>query len=60
MNLVANTTVGEEAGDSRNVIKDFGPFSSPLALNVIPWAGSLMADGYSSEELKVINENRKI
>ncbi len=60
MNLVANTTVGEAAGDSRNVIKDFGPFSSPLALNVIPWAGSLKADGYSSEELKVRNESRKI
>jgi aspartate-semialdehyde dehydrogenase len=60
MNLVANTNVGEVAGDSRNVIKDFGPFSSPLALNVIPWAGSLKADGYSSEELKVRNESRKI
>lgn len=60
MNLVANTNVGEAAGDSRNVIKDFGPFSSPLALNVIPWAGSLKADGYSSEELKVRNESRKI
>ena len=60
MNLVANTNVGEAAGDSRNVIKDFGPFSSPLALNVIPWAGSLKADGHSSEELKVRNESRKI
>ena len=60
INLVANTNVGEAAGDSRNVIKDFGPFSSPLALNVIPWAGSLKADGYSSEELKVRNESRKI
>ena len=60
MNLVANTNVGEAAGDSRKVIKDFGPFSSPLALNVIPWAGSLKADGYSSEELKVRNESRKI
>jgi aspartate-semialdehyde dehydrogenase len=58
--LVANTNVGEAAGDSRNVIKDFGPFSSPLALNVIPWAGSLKADGHSSEELKVRNESRKI
>ena len=60
MNLVANTNVGESTGDSRKVIKDFGPFSSPLALNVIPWAGSLKADGYSSEELKVRNESRKI
>ena len=60
MKLVANTNVGEVAGDSRNVVKDFGPFPAPLALNVIPWAGSLKADGYSSEELKVRNESRKI
>ena len=60
MNLVANTNSGDTAGDSRKVIKDFGPFSAPLALNVIPWAGSLKQDGYSSEELKVRNESRKI
>jgi len=60
MNLVANTNSGDSAGDSRKVIKDFGPFSAPLALNVIPWAGSLKDDGYSSEELKVRNESRKI
>jgi len=60
INLVANTKSGDVAGDSRKVIKDFGPFSAPLALNVIPWAGSLKEDGYSSEELKVRNESRKI
>ena len=60
INLVANKNVGNEAGDIRKVVKDFGPFSDPLALNVIPWAGSLKEDGYSSEELKVRNESRKI
>jgi aspartate-semialdehyde dehydrogenase len=60
ISLVANTNSGDVAGDSRKVIKDFGPFSAPLALNVIPWAGSLKEDGYSSEELKVRNESRKI
>jgi aspartate-semialdehyde dehydrogenase len=60
INLVANTNSGDTAGDSRKVIKDFGPFPAPLALNVIPWAGSLKEDGYSSEELKVRNESRKI
>jgi aspartate-semialdehyde dehydrogenase len=60
INLVANTNSGDMAGDSRKVIKDFGPFPAPLALNVIPWAGSLKEDGYSSEELKVRNESRKI
>ena len=60
INEVANTAVGDTAGDIRNVIKDNGPFPAPLALNVIPWAGSLKQDGYSSEELKVRNESRKI
>ena len=60
INEVANTAVGDVAGDIRNVIKDNGPFPAPLALNVIPWAGSLKQDGYSSEELKVRNESRKI
>jgi aspartate-semialdehyde dehydrogenase len=59
-NLVANKQVGDEAGDVRKIVKDFGPFSHPLALNVIPWAGSLKEDGYTSEELKVRNESRKI
>jgi aspartate-semialdehyde dehydrogenase len=57
---VANTGVGDSAGDIRNVIKDNGPFPAPLALNVVPWTGSLKEEGYSSEELKVRNESRKI
>ena len=57
---VANTSVGDNAGDIRKVIKDNGPFPAPLALNVVPWAGSLKEEGYSSEELKVRNESRKI
>ncbi|MBU6242706.1 MAG: aspartate-semialdehyde dehydrogenase [Acidobacteria bacterium] len=57
---VANTTVGDVAGDLRTVVKNHGPFPAPLALNVIPWAGSLKEDGHSSEELKVRNESRKI
>ena len=60
INLVANKSLGDEAGDIRKVVKNFGPFSDPLVLNVIPWAGSLKEDGYSSEELKVRNESRKI
>lgn len=57
---VANTSVGDTAGDIKKVVKDNGPFPAPLALNVIPWAGSLKEDGHSSEELKVRNESRKI
>jgi aspartate-semialdehyde dehydrogenase len=57
---VAGTNVGDLPGDVRTVVKELGPFPAPLALNVIPWAGSLKNDGYSSEELKVRNESRKI
>ena len=46
---VAGTAVGDNPGDVRTVISDNGPFPAPLALNVIPWAGSLKNDGYSSE-----------
>jgi aspartate-semialdehyde dehydrogenase len=57
---VAGTDAGTNAGDVRLHVSDFGPFPAPLALNVVPWAGSLQPDGYSSEELKVRNESRKI
>jgi aspartate-semialdehyde dehydrogenase len=52
--------LGQRAGDLRAAVGDFGPFPAPLALNVVPWAGSLKDDGWSSEELKVRNESRKI
>jgi aspartate-semialdehyde dehydrogenase len=41
-------------------VSDLGPFPAPLAMNVVPFAGSLKEDGWSSEELKVRNESRKI
>jgi aspartate-semialdehyde dehydrogenase len=57
---VAGKNLGDKAGDLRKAVSDLGPFPAPLALNVIPWAGSLKNDGYSSEEMKVRNESRKI
>jgi len=60
ISAVAGTNSGDTAGDSRQYIKDNGPFPAPLALNVVPWAGSLKEEGFSSEELKVRNESRKI
>jgi aspartate-semialdehyde dehydrogenase len=54
-------TLGQRAGDVRGVAgDDLGPFPAPLALNVVPWAGSLKEAGWSSEELKIRNESRKI
>jgi aspartate-semialdehyde dehydrogenase len=58
--VVAGTDIGDQPGDIRTLIKENGPFPAPLALNVVPWAGSLKNDGYTSEELKVRNESRKI
>lgn len=60
ISAVAGTGAGTVAGDVRALIPDSGPFPAPLAMNVVPWAGSLKNDGYSSEELKVRNESRKI
>jgi aspartate-semialdehyde dehydrogenase len=59
--VAGDRTLGSTAGDVRRVVgDDLGPFPAPLALNVVPWAGSLKPDGWSSEELKVRNESRKI
>lgn len=63
---VAGKGVGVRAGDVGEALAAAGlavadsPFPAPLALNVIPWAGSLKGDGWSSEELKVRDESRKI
>lgn len=59
--VAGDRTLGTRAGDVRRVVgDDLGAFPAPLALNVVPWAGSLKEDGWSSEELKVRRESRKI
>ena len=58
--VAGSRTVGHRAGDLRGAVGDFGPFPAPLAMNVVPWAGSLRDGGWSSEELKIRNETRKI
>jgi aspartate-semialdehyde dehydrogenase len=62
---VAGQGVGHRAGDVAEALKAAGlssdsPFPAPLALNVVPRAGSWKDDGWTSEELKVRNESRKI
>jgi aspartate-semialdehyde dehydrogenase len=53
--------LGSRSGNVRQAVgDDLGPFPAPLALNVVPWAGSLKDAGWSSEELKMRNESRKI
>ncbi len=58
--VAGSRTVGQRAGDLRGVVGDFGPFPAPLALNVVPFAGSLRDAGWSSEEMKIRDETRKI
>ncbi|NBM20516.1 aspartate-semialdehyde dehydrogenase [Streptomyces sp. GC420] len=58
---VAGTELGTAPGDVRRAVgDDTGPFGAPVALNVVPWAGSVRADGWSSQEMRVREESRKI
>jgi aspartate-semialdehyde dehydrogenase len=59
--VAGDRMLGSRPGNVRQAVgDDLGPFPAPLALNVVPWSGSLAADGWSSEELKMRNESRKI
>ncbi len=63
--VAGDRSLGQAPGDVRRAVAhklgdDESPFPSPLALNVVPWAGSVRDGGWSSEELKVRNESRKI
>jgi len=59
--VAGDRTLGARSGNVRQAIGDeVGPFPAPLALNVVPWAGSLKDAGWSSEEVKIRNESRKI
>jgi aspartate-semialdehyde dehydrogenase len=59
--VAGDRMLGARSGNVRQAVGDeLGPFPAPLALNVVPWAGSLKEAGWSSEELKVRNESRKI
>ncbi|MFH8490227.1 aspartate-semialdehyde dehydrogenase [Streptomyces longisporoflavus] len=61
LQLVAGSELGTSPGDVRRAVgDDTGPFPEPVALNVVPWAGTLRDDGWSSEEMKVRDESRKI
>jgi aspartate-semialdehyde dehydrogenase len=59
--VAGDRTLGSRPGNVRQAVgDDLGPFPAPMALNVVPWSGSLEDDGWSSEELKMRNESRKI
>ncbi|RSM43262.1 aspartate-semialdehyde dehydrogenase [Actinoplanes sp. ATCC 53533] len=59
--VAGDRTLGSRPGNVRQAIgDDLGPFTAPMALNVVPWSGELATNGWSSEELKLRNESRKI
>jgi len=58
--VAASPDAGTRPGDLRGIVGDNGPFPAPLAMNVVPFAGSVKDHGWSSEELKVRSESRKI
>jgi len=59
--VAGDRLLGSRPGNVRQAIgDDLGPFSAPLALNVVPWSGEIEPLGWSSEELKLRNESRKI
>ncbi|HEX6500203.1 MAG TPA: aspartate-semialdehyde dehydrogenase [Micromonosporaceae bacterium] len=59
--VAGDRVLGSRSGNVRQAVgDDLGPFPAPLALNVVPWAGSLKEAGWSSEEMKMRNESRKI
>ncbi|MFD8849250.1 aspartate-semialdehyde dehydrogenase, partial [Streptomyces sp. NPDC059604] len=62
LTAVAGTELGTRPGDVRRALGDTGsgPFAAPVALNVVPWAGTEVGDGWSSEELAIREECRKI
>ena len=66
INAVSGTNAGESSGDVLKTLEAKGlslavsPFAAPVVLNVIPFAGSLKEGGFSSEEMKVRDESRKI
>ncbi|MEU0138153.1 aspartate-semialdehyde dehydrogenase [Streptomyces sp. NPDC006296] len=62
LTVVAGTELGTRPGDVRRALGDgdTGPFAAPVALNVVPWAGTDAGDGWSSEELAIRAECRKI
>ncbi|MER7696852.1 MULTISPECIES: aspartate-semialdehyde dehydrogenase [unclassified Streptomyces] len=63
--LVAGTELGTRPGDVRRALGDnaeatASPFAAPVALNVVPWAGTDAGDGWSSEEIAIREECRKV
>lgn len=63
--VAGQRTLGQRTGDVRAAVRDKlgdmpSPFPAPLALNVVPWAGSPAGAGWSSDEIAVRTECRRV
>ena len=61
--VASEPTIGLHPGDVRAAVSDLpvaSPFPAPLALNVIPWVGQADEGGFTSSELAVSDEVRKV
>ena len=61
--VAGDPSIGQHPGDVRAAVSDLpvgSPFPAPLALNVIPWVGQPGEGGFTSAELSVGDEVRKI
>ncbi|MFP8883206.1 aspartate-semialdehyde dehydrogenase [Streptomyces mangrovi] len=60
LTAVAGTELGVHPGDVRRAVGDTGPYAAPVALNVVPFSGAPAEDGWTSEELAVREETRRV
>jgi aspartate-semialdehyde dehydrogenase len=62
--VAGHRELGHQPGDVRRLVEhELGPqspFPAPLALNVVPWIGRPAGDGWTTEELKIRDETRKV
>ncbi|MFB4305009.1 aspartate-semialdehyde dehydrogenase [Actinomadura sp. GTD37] len=52
--------LGNRSGDVRGAVGGLGPFPAPLALNVIPWTGAAEDGGWTSDEVGLRDETRRV
>lgn len=62
--LAGDRSMGQRTGNVRYAVSDTlgedSPFTGPLAFNVLPWCGTHVADGWSTVEMAVRNEIRRL
>jgi aspartate-semialdehyde dehydrogenase len=57
---VAGSELGTKPGDVRRAVGGTGPYAAPIALNVVPFAGAAADDGWTTDELALRAETRKV